>query len=214
MPQAPRRPNLAAAALVVLGLATATGLTDRAAAAAETFAFDKAHTEILFSYSHLGNSRAYGSFRDFDGTIVLDRDDPSRSNIDLTIAAASVDTGVAPFDTHLKSSDFFAADTFPEIRFVSTAVEPTSESTAAVTGELTIKEQTREVVLDVTLNYLGEHQLAPFVPDYADTEVAGFSATATLLRSDFGLDMLVPLVGDEVSLVIETELLRPMTSTN
>ena len=214
MPHATRRPNLAATSLVVLGLATATGLTAGTATAADTFELDKAHTEILFSYDHLGNSRAYGKFREFDGTIVLDRDDPSRSSIELTIAAASVETGVGAFDTHLKSSDFFEVETFPEIRFVSTEVEPTGDTTATVTGELTIKEQTREVVLDVTLNYLGEHQLAPYVPDYADMEVAGFSATTTLLRSDFGLDMLVPLVGDEVSLIIETELLRPMSSTN
>ena len=212
MPLPIRRPTIAATAIVALGL-TASSLAAMPAAA-DSFDFDKAHTEILFSYSHLGNSRAYGNFRDFDGTVVLDRDDPSQSSIDLTIVAASIDSGFVPFDTHLKSADFFEVETYPEIRFVSTAVEPTSDTTATVTGELTIKEQTREVVLDVTLNYLGEHQLAAFVPDYADMEVAGFSATTTLLRSDFGLDMLVPLVGDEVSLVIETELLRPMTSTN
>jgi polyisoprenoid-binding protein YceI len=212
MPHPTRRSTIAATTFMALGL-TAASLAAQPAAA-DTFEFDKAHTEILFSYSHLGNSRAYGTFRDFDGTIVLDRDDPTQSTIDLTIAAASIDTGVGAFDTHLKSADFFEVETFPEIRFVSTAVEPTSDTTATVTGDLTIKEQTREVVLDVTLNYLGEHQLGEFVPDYADTEVAGFSATSTLLRSDFGLDMLVPLVGDEVTLIIETELLRPMTSTN
>lgn len=213
MPLARRLSRPATTALVTLGLGLA-GLVAQPAAAADSFAFDTAHTEILFSYDHLGNSRAYGNFRDFSGEVVLDREDPSQSRIDVTIMAASVDTGIAAFDTHLKSTDFFAVETFPEIRFVSTAVEPTGDSSAAVTGELTIKEHTREVVLDVTLNYLGEHQLGAFVPDYADMEVAGFSATTTLLRSDFGLDMLVPLVGDEVTLVIETELLRPLTSTN
>jgi polyisoprenoid-binding protein YceI len=208
MPHASRLATTAAIAHIGVALGVSPS------AAADPFDFDKAHTEILFSYSHLGNSRAFGNFRDFDGTVVLDREDPSRSRIDLVILAASVDTGLDAFDTHLRSADFFEAETFPEIRFVSTRVEPSSDTTATVTGDLTIKEQTREVVLDVTLNYLGEHQLAAFVPDFADMEVAGFSATATLLRSDFGLDMLVPLVGDEVSLIIETELLRPMTSTN
>lgn len=211
MPLATYRSTIAATAFLALGLTTGIAAQP---ASADSFDFEKAHTEIIFSYSHLGNSRAYGNFRDFDGTVVLDRDNPAQSTIDLTIMAASIDSGFDAFDTHLKSTDFFEVETFPEIRFVSTAVEPTSDTTATVTGELTIKEQTREVVLDVTLNYLGEHQLAEFVPDYADMEVAGFSATATLLRSDFGLDMLVPLVGDEVSLIIETELLRPMTSTN
>ncbi len=119
-----------------------------------------------------------------------------------------------PSHTHLRSADFFEVETWPEIRFVSTSVEPTGDTTALVTGDLTIKDQTHEVVLDVVLNYLGEHQLAPFVPELADTEVAGFSATATILRSDFGLDMLVPLISDEVSLIIETELLRPTGSSN
>lgn len=197
--------------LATIGSATAAAIALVAApGAADTFGFDTAHTEIRFSYSHLGNSRASGEFRSFSGEVVLDRDDPTNSRIDVTIDAASVDTGLEAFDTHLRSADFFAADTWPAIRFVSTSVEPTSDSTALVTGELTIKDHTRPVVLDVTLNYLGEHQLGQFVPDFADTEVAGFSATATVLRSDFGLDMLVPLVGDEVTLHIETELLRPL----
>ena len=190
------------------------GLGADPAAAGDSFAFDPQHTEIIFSYSHLGNSRAYGNFREVSGDIVLDREDPSRSTLDITIDAASIDSGVEAFDTHLKSADFFEVETYPEIRFVSTAVAPTSDTTALVTGDLTIKDQTREVVLDVTLNYLGEHQLGPYMPDLAGVEVAGFSATATLLRSDFGLDMLVPMVGDEVSLIIETELLRPTEASN
>ncbi len=206
MPAATRRPLLPAAAAIALGI----GLLAQPVAAADSFGFDKAHTEILFSYSHLGNSRAFGEFREFDGEVILDRDDPANSSIDLTIVAASIDTGVAAFDTHLKSADFFAVETYPLITFTSTGVEVTGDTTAKVTGELTIKEHSRPVVLDVTLNYLGEHQLAAFVPDYADMEVAGFSATTTLLRSDFGVDMLVPMVGDEVELIIETELLRPL----
>jgi polyisoprenoid-binding protein YceI len=179
-------------------------------AAAEAYGFDKAHTEIIFSYNHLGNSRAYGEFRSFDGEVVLDRDDPSQSRIAVTIDPTGIDTGVSIFDTELKGANFFDAATYPEITFVSTAVEPTSDTTARVTGDLTIKDSTREVVLDVQLNYLGEHQLADFVPDFANMEVAGFSARTTLLRSDFGLDMFVPMIGDEVELVVETELLRPL----
>jgi polyisoprenoid-binding protein YceI len=179
-------------------------------AAAEAYGFDKAHTEIIFSYNHLGNSRASGEFRSFDGEVVLDRDDPSQSRIAVTIDPTGIDTGVSIFDTELKGANFFDAATYPEITFVSTAVEPTSDTTARVTGDLTIKDSTREVVLDVQLNYLGEHQLADFVPDFANMEVAGFSARTTLLRSDFGLDMFVPMIGDEVELVVETELLRPL----
>lgn len=198
------------AAAVALGIAALS----QPAAAADSFAFDPFHTEILFSYNHLGNSRAYGNFREFEGEVILDRENPENSSINLTIVAASIDTGITPFDNHLKSADFFEVETYPEITFTSTAVEPTGDTTARVTGDLTIKEHTRPVVLDVTLNHLGEHQLSAFMPDYADMEVAGFSATTTLLRSEFGVDMMAPLVDDEVELIIETELLRPLNGND
>ncbi|MEZ5864909.1 MAG: YceI family protein [Geminicoccaceae bacterium] len=181
------------------------------AAAEEVFTFDPGHTEIQFAYSHLGNSRAFGAFEGFSGELALDTEDPARSRIEVVIDAASLHTGVEALDGHLKSDDFFAVESSPEIRFVSTGVVPTSATTAEVTGDLTIRETTQPVVLDVTLNYLGDHQLGQFVPDYADVEVAGFSARGTVLRSAFGLDMLVPMIGDEVELIIEAELLRPKT---
>lgn len=207
MPAHSRRTLLAATAIAAIGGAFNVNPAD----AADAYTFDQGHTEILFSYSHLGNSRAYGEFRSFDGEVVLDRDDPSQSRMVVTLDPTGIDTGVAAFDTHLQSADFFDVETFPEITFVSTEVEPTGDTTARVSGDLTIKDITRPVVLDVTLNYIGEHQLAEFVPDYANMEVAGFSARTQLLRSEFGLGMLTPMVGDEVDLIIETELLRPMT---
>jgi polyisoprenoid-binding protein YceI len=201
-----RRRLLAATAIV----AVTGALGADPATAADAYSFDTMHTEVIFSYSHLGNSRAFGEFRSFDGEVVLDRDDPSQSRIDVTIDPAGIDTGVQAFDSHLMSADFFDVDTFPVITFVSTAVEPTGDATALVTGDLTIKDNTRPVVLDVTLNYIGKHQLADYIPDFAGMEVAGFSASTTLLRSEFGLGMMAPMVGDEVALIIETELLRPM----
>lgn len=179
------------------------------AAAAEVFTFDPGHTEIQFAYSHLGNSRAFGAFEGVTGELALDADDPAKSRVEVVIDATSLHTGVEALDGHLKGDDFFAVESAPEIRFVSTGVVPTSDTTAEVTGDLTIRETTVPVVLDVTLNYLGDHQLGAFVPDYADTEVAGFSARGTVLRSAFGMDMLVPMISDEVELVIETEFLRP-----
>jgi len=210
MPVAIRRSLLAATAVAAI----AGALTADPAVAADAYSLEKIHTEIIFSYDHLGNSRAYGEFRSFDGEVVLDRDDPSQSTMTITIDPTGIDTGVEAFDTHLMSADFFDVETFPEITFVSTAVEPTGDTTARVTGDLTIKDNTHPVVLDVTLNYIGEHQLAEFVPDYAGMEVAGFSASGTLNRSAFGLGMMAPMVGDEVELIIETELLRPMALTD
>ena len=183
------------------------------ALAAETYTFDKSHTEILFGWSHLGNSTQHAEFRDLDGNVTLDPDDPANSKIDVTIKADSIDTGVAPFDEHIKSADFFEVEAYPEIRFVSTSVEPTGGDTAKVTGDLTIKGETKPVTMEVVLNYMGEHQLAGMNPEYAGKDVAGFTAAATILRSDFGLGMFVPLVGDEVSITINTELMRDAPQT-
>lgn len=207
MPAYDHRLLLAAAAITAMA---GTLGSAEPAAAAQPYTFDKAHSEIIFAYDHMGNSRASGEFRAFDGELVLDQDDPSQSRIVVTIDPTGIDTGVEAFDAHLQGADFFDVETFPEITFVSTAVEPTGDTTARVTGDLTIKDNTRPVVLDVALNYLGEHQLVDFVPDYAGMEVAGFSASTTLVRSEFGLGMMAPMVADEVELVIETELLRPM----
>lgn len=198
-----------ATGLLPLGLLLATAAP---AAADRAFTFDPGHAELLFAYSHLGNSRAFGAFEGFSGELQLDADDPAASRIEVVIDATSLHTGNAALDSHLAGTDFLAVETAPEIRFVSTKVEPTSATTALVTGNLTIRETTQPVVLDVTLNYLGEHQLGQFMPDYANMEVAGFSARGELLRSAFGLDMMVPMIGDEIELIIEAELLRPMES--
>ena len=175
--------------------------------AAEIYDFDKSHTEIMFSYNHFGQSTAFGEFRDYSGTITLDPDNLKASSVNVTIKAASLDTGVEALDTHLKSKDFFEVESYPDIKFVSTSVEVTGDKTANLTGDLTIKAKTAPVTLAVTLNYKGRHALAEFISDY-DVEVAGFSAIATLKRSDFGVDLYAPGVSDEVDLRIETELFR------
>lgn len=192
----------------LLALVATLALPALPAAATETFTFDPGHSEVIFSYSHLGNSTAHGEFRTIEGTVTLDEEKPENSKIDVTIAASSVDTGVAAFDEHLQSADFFEAETYPEIRFVSQEVTLLDDKTAEITGDLTIKDVTKPVIMEATLNYIGEHQLAGAVPDYEGVYVAGFSAEATLLRSDFDVGMLAPMVGDEVTLNIQAELFR------
>ncbi|MCB2056098.1 MAG: YceI family protein [Geminicoccaceae bacterium] len=194
-----RMPVLAAAAALTLA---------GAAHAADTYRFDpNGHHDILFSYDHLGQSRTFGRFGAYEGTFTIDAGNPQASRFEVTIEAASIDTGIEALDAHLRSADFFAVDTHPTITFVSTAVEPTGEKTARVTGDLTIKENTRPVTLEVTLNYLGRHKLADFAPQY-DVEVAGFSARGIVSRSDFDVAMAAPMVSDEVELIIEAELFR------
>lgn len=187
-----------AAALTFAGLAQA----------AESFSFDKGHTEIIFAYSHLGNSTQHGSFGDYDGTIVIDEKDPTKSTVDVTIKAASIDSGVSALDDHLRSGDFFDVEKFPDIRFVSTAVKPIGKTQVEITGDLTIKDNTKPVVMVATLNFKGEHPLGPFVESYKGKHVAGMSATTRVLRSDFGVGAFAPLTGDLVDITIETELFR------
>lgn len=193
--------------LVAAGLAAALALgTAGAAAAGETYAFDKAHTEINFIYNHVGLSNQSGRFDGFDGTVTFDQKDVSKSKVDVTIQAASIDTDVEALDTHLKSADFFNVEQHPEIRFVSTAVRQTGNKAGQVEGNLTINGQTKPVTLDVTFNFQGEHPLAPYIPAYAGAPYAAFSARTTVLRSDFGLGKFAPLTSDTVDIVIEAEM--------
>ncbi|MGP1253669.1 MAG: YceI family protein [Kiloniellales bacterium] len=187
----------------VLGTATAAILAISAAptAAAETFAFDRGHTDIVFRIDHLGFSDTIGRFNDADGIIVLDETNPENSRVEVTIQTASLDTNHEERDTHLRGADFFNVEAHPTITFVSTSVERTGDETARVTGDLTILGVTQTVVLETTLNALMPHP----IPSYEGVMTAGFSSIATISRSDFGMTAFVPAVGDEVSIILEIE---------
>lgn len=197
-----------AAALAFAIATTGANTGANTAQAAETFTFDKGHTEIIFAYDHVGNSTQHGSFDDFDGEIVIDEADPTKSSANVTIKAASVNTGVTALDDHLRTADFFDVEKYPEITFVSTSVKQIAKTQVEIAGDLTIKDNTKPVVLTATLNYKGEHPLSPYLEYYKDKHVAGLSATAQFLRSDFGVGFAAPLTGDLVALTIETELFR------
>ena len=169
-------------------------------ALAEEFAFDPSHTHILFTISHFGFSDVRGEFLDFEGAAVLDEEDPANSSVTVVVDTASIDTGWAERDAHLRNADFFDVETYPTMTFESTAVEMTGDDTARVTGDLTILGTTQPVTLDVTLNAVGPH------PFREGVTVAGFSATGTIDRTDFGLAYGSPGIGDEVTILIETEL--------
>lgn len=186
-------------ALGALGILAAGSVS-----AAETYAFDPAHTDIVFFVDHLGYSDTIGRFNRANGTVTLDEETLENSAIEVTIEAASLDTNHVQRDAHLKSADFFNVQEFPEITFTSTSVEPTGERTAAVTGDLTLLGTTRPVTLEVTLNQLAPHP----VPAYDGVTTAGFSARGTIRRSDFGMDFLAPSVGDEIELIFEIEALQ------
>ncbi|MEM7442588.1 MAG: YceI family protein [Pseudomonadota bacterium] len=183
-------------------VATTILATSSALAAPEERQFDRAHTLIAFTVDHLGFSTTYGAFTEFDGTLSLDQDDPSNSSVSVMIDSASVDSRDADRDGHVRSADFLDVENNPTITFESTSVNVTGDNTAEVTGDLTILDISNPVTLDVTLNQIGPN---PFF----QTMTAGFSATATLNRSDWGIEFGVPAIGDEITVIIETELIQP-----
>jgi polyisoprenoid-binding protein YceI len=177
-------------------------------AIADTWVFDKSHTEIRFSWDHLGLSRKSGRFLDMDGTLDFSPTEPEQGHIEVSIRTTSVATGVRELDDHLKSSDFFRAAAYPQITFKSNGITKTGERTGELSGTLTIAGIAKAVNLDVTWNYTGEYPLSSINPAYQGKWVSGFSAKTTIARSDFGLKRAIPLISDEIQITIEAELLR------
>ena len=172
----------------------------------QTYQFDKNHTQIRITWNHLGLSEQSLRFADYSGTVTFDEADVSNSAVTVTIDPASVDSGVADFDDHLRSSDFFHVEEHQEITFETTEVVRTGPDSGRMTGDLTIKGITKPVTLDVQLNYSGEHPLAAFNDQYKGRQAAGFTATGRVLRSDFDLGRFAPIVSDWVEIEINTEL--------
>ena len=169
-----------------------------------TFAIDPAHTDVLFSAKHMMVTSVRGTFTDVSGSIDIDETEPTASTADISIKAASVDTGFAARDTHLRSDDFFAVETFPEIRVVSTKIKPVSGNDFVVTADVTIKDVTRAVDFDV--EFLG------FYTGMDGGRRAGFSAKAKVNRKDWDLNWNVALeaggwlVGDQIKLEVDVAI--------
>lgn len=178
-------------------------------ASADTYKLDRDHTEVRFTWDHLGLSRQGGRFLDVSGTVTFDPANPETSAVDVRIPLKSIATGVKALDEHLvKSKDFFDMAQFPEAAFKSTRVLRTDERVAEVMGDLTLNGVTKPVVLDVVWNFTGEHPLANINPTYAGHFSSGFSATTQILRSDFGITRTIPFISDEIRITIETEMHR------
>lgn len=167
---------------------------------------DAAHTGINFSVRHMVVSKVRGRFAKYSGTLQVDEDDLSRSVVEVIIDAASLETGVPDRDAHLLSTDFFDVEKFPELRYRSKRIERLDDARYRVIGDLTIRDVTREVPLDV--EYGGRAK------DPWGNERVGFVAKASLDRKDFGLkwNQLLEaggvLVGDRVDIDIELEAVR------
>lgn len=174
-------------------------------AAAETYAFDPAHTEVRVSWVHAGFSFQSAEFHTVGGTVTLDEGAIADAGANVTVAVDSIDTGVAALDDHLKSADFFEAETFPEIAFVATSVEQTGEKTARVTGDLTLKGVTKPAVFEAEIVNIGAHPLGQFMEPYQG-QWLGFTATATINRSEWGMDKFIPAGSDAIEIVVNAEM--------
>ena len=159
------------------------------------YKIEPSHTRVLFSVSHMGFTTWYGDFSDATGMLVLDPAHPGASRLDVTIPMASVSTTNAKLDGELKSPDWFDVARFPTASFRSTSITVVGPGQADVTGELTLHGVTRPETLRVSFNGAGQNPL-----DHAYT--AGFEVRGQIRRSAFGVSKYVPVVGDDVDLII------------
>jgi len=180
-----------------------TAITEVPGLAAGTWTIDPTHTEIAFTVRHL-MSKVRGTFKEFEGSVVI-ADDLEASSAEATIQLASVETGTQQRDDHLRSSDFFEADSKPTMTYRSTGLRPAGEGFVS-TGDLTIKDVTREVELAVELLGVGH--------DPYGNERVGLEATGQISRKDFGIDFNIPLeggkllIGDTVTLSLTVQAVR------
>jgi polyisoprenoid-binding protein YceI len=168
-------------------------------ARADTYVFDKGHTEIRFAWSHFGVSKMSGMVMDYDGKLSFDTAAPEKSALEVTAKTDSLWTHVDKLTQHLKSPDFFDAAKHPEISFKTTRVEKTGEKSGRITGNFTLKGVTKPVTFDVKLVYQGPHPMSK-------KPTVGFSATTTIKRSEFNLGAYAPAISDDIELTVNTEM--------
>ena len=175
--------------------------TDPAAVTAGRYTVEPSHTRLQFSLSHMGFTNWYGDLTDASGTLVLDPKNPAAAKVDVTLPVASVATTNAKLDEELRGPQWLDANAYPTIRFASTRVEHTGPQTATVTGDLTFHGVTNSVTLEAIFNGAGAD---PMTKAYT----VGFDGTATIRRSDFGVDTYVPLIGDTVDIRISAAFVQ------
>ena len=173
-----------------------------APAFATQYTLDPGHTQTVFSWSHFGYSNPTAQFGKVEGTLDFDPADPAKAKVKVTIDVASINSNVPKLDEHLLNADFFDVAKYPQATFTSTRVEKgASVDKLKVTGDLTLHGVTKPVVLDVKVNKVADHPMwkAP---------VAGFDATTTLKRTDFGISKYAPMVSDDITIHITTEAIE------
>lgn len=169
------------------------------------YAVDPGHTQVLFAYDHMGFTRNMGIIAEpSSGSLMIDPKAPENAKVTVTFAVANLRTGVPALDEHLMKPDFFDAEKFPTAVFTSTAVKVDGDR-ARIAGDLTLHGVTRQVTLDAQLMGAGT-----FAMMGKRAEVVGFNAQTNIKRSDFGMGMAVPLVGDDIALKIAAGFEKPL----
>lgn len=183
-------------ATLLIGLLSATPVMAKPV----TYKLDPNHTQIRVVWNHFGFSNPDANFTHITGTLVYDAADPAKSSVKVDIPLSGLDTHVTKLDEHLKGADFFNVAKFPTAHFVSTKVTPAGKDKLTVDGNLSVHGVTKPVTLHVTVNKVG-------IQPMLKAPAAGFDATTTLKRSDFGVGAYAPMVSDEVKVHITVEAL-------
>jgi len=166
------------------------------------YQLDPVHTRVLFAVSHAGFSQAIGTISGSTGVLEFDPDDWSSARVEVAVPLDHADLGDAAWNKAVAAGNLLDSDDHRQARFVSTGVVAHDARRAQVTGNLTLRGVTRPVTLEVVFNQLKRHPLPPF------RRTAGFSATATISRADFGITAWKSVIGDTVQLIIQAEATR------
>src|SRR5450755_2368828 len=177
-------------------------LAGSAFAQAQTWNIDPNHMAAQFSVRHMGISTVRGAFTKVSGTAQYDPSNPSKTSVDATIEAASIDTRVSMRDDDLRSANYFDVAKYPTITFKSKSVEAAGAGKLKITGDLTIHGTTKQVMLDV------DGPSAPVTDPRGNSHV-GASASTTIKRTDFGVGGSSSMVGEDITITIDVELVHP-----
>lgn len=181
--------------LAAPALAQIAPSTDPAAVRPGAYKIEPSHTRVVFAVSHMGFSTWYGDFTGASGSLTLDPAKPADSRLQVSVPVASVATTNAVLDGELKSADWLDAARFPTMSFTSRRVTVTGPGRADVLGDLTLHGVTRPLTLHATFNAAGTNPLSK-------AYTVGFEARGAIKRSDFGVTKYVPLIGDEVQIIL------------
>lgn len=163
--------------------------------AADRYLLDPAHTQVIFRVDRFGLSNIYGSFADISGELFLYETHPENSSVSAVIKTGSLKSDNAMREKHVAGGHWLDAENFPDITFISTKVDPTGE-TAIITGDLTVHGVTRQVTLNAALKKISADPVSK-------KKAAGFSASTSVNRHDFGVSIAEALIGPDVEITIE-----------